>query len=71
MVLVPYQKVRYYLKEQAKAAQRPKNKYELYNLRHSQLRNVIERMFGVLKSRFLIFDKGRRGYTRKTQVKIV
>ena len=71
MLLVPYQKVRYHLKEQAKAAQRPKDKYELFNLRHAQLRNVIERAFGVLKARFLIFNKPRRGYSIKTQIKIV
>ena len=28
-------------------------------------------MFSVLKVRFLIFNKGRRGYTQKTQVKII
>ena len=33
---------------------RPKNKEELFNLRHSSLRNVIERIFGVLKRRFRI-----------------
>ena len=29
---------------------------ELFNLRHAQLRNVIERIFGVLKKRFPIMD---------------
>jgi hypothetical protein len=33
---------------------RPANKEELFNLRHSQARNVIERIFGVLKRRFRI-----------------
>ena len=33
---------------------RPKDKYELFNLRHAQARNVIERIFGVLKQRFRI-----------------
>ena len=33
---------------------RPQNKYELFNLRHAQARNVIERIFGVLKRRFRI-----------------
>ena len=28
--------------------------YELFNLRHSQLRNAIERCFGILKKRFSI-----------------
>jgi len=33
---------------------RPANKEELFNLRHSSARNVIERIFGVLKRRFRI-----------------
>ena len=32
----------------------PKDKKELFNLRHAQARNVIERIFGVLKRRFRI-----------------
>ena len=33
---------------------RPAKKEELFNLRHAQLRNVIERIFGVLKRKFRI-----------------
>lgn len=33
---------------------RPQNKEELFNLRHSSLRNVIERIFGILKRSFRI-----------------
>jgi hypothetical protein len=33
---------------------RPKNKEELFNLRHSSARNVIERIFGVLKRCFRV-----------------
>ena len=33
---------------------RPQNKKELFNLRHASARNVIERIFGVLKRRFRI-----------------
>jgi hypothetical protein len=33
---------------------RPRNKEELFNLRHASARNVIERIFGVLKRRFRI-----------------
>ena len=32
--------------------QQPVNKEELFNLKHSSLRNVAERIFGVLKSFF-------------------
>ncbi len=41
----------YYLKETLLALQKPKNPKELFNLRHSSLRNVIERIFGVAKKR--------------------
>jgi len=33
---------------------RPANKEELFNLRHASARNVIERIFGVIKRRFRI-----------------
>ena len=33
---------------------RPRNKEELFNLRHASARNVIERIFGVLKRHFRI-----------------
>ncbi|PLW38258.1 hypothetical protein PCANC_14896 [Puccinia coronata f. sp. avenae] len=39
-ILVPYQETRYHLQEQAIAGQRPANKEELFNLRHSSLRNA-------------------------------
>lgn len=31
---------------------RPQNREELYNLRHASARNVVERIFGVVKRRF-------------------
>lgn len=48
-ILVPYRGVRYHLKEQRQASKKPKNAKELFNLRHASIRNVIERIFGVLK----------------------
>jgi hypothetical protein len=54
--LVPYRGVRYHLREQTLANLKPKDKAELFNLRHSSLRNAIERIFGVLKGRFKIFN---------------
>jgi hypothetical protein len=51
-VLTPYRGVRYHLKEWRAGAQLPRTKEELFNHRHSSLRNVIERTFGVLKKRF-------------------
>lgn len=35
---------------------RPTTKEELFNLRHASMRNVIERIFGVLKRRFQILN---------------
>ncbi|XP_047178658.1 putative nuclease HARBI1 [Vigna umbellata] len=49
-VLTPYRGVRYHLKEFTRTG--PQNADELFNHRHSSLRNVIERTFGVLKKRF-------------------
>ncbi|OJA11630.1 hypothetical protein AZE42_13458, partial [Rhizopogon vesiculosus] len=53
-LLVPYHGIRYHLAEWGRAGVRPMNKEELFNLRHSSARNVIERIFGVLKHRFHI-----------------
>jgi hypothetical protein len=40
--------------------QRPQDYKELFNLRHSQLRNVIERIFGAAKKRFAVLKEGTR-----------
>jgi hypothetical protein len=53
-VLTPYRGVRYHLKEWKRGRERPQTMFELFNLRHSQLRNAIERCFGILKKRFPI-----------------
>jgi hypothetical protein len=50
--LTPYRGVRYHLKEWRNSNEGPSNKEELFNLRHSSLRNVVERTFGVVKKRF-------------------
>ena len=34
---------------------RPQNAKELFNLRHSSLRNAVERIFGIVKKRFKMF----------------
>jgi DDE superfamily endonuclease len=51
-ILVPYRGTRYYLKEQRLAGKRPENSKELFNLRHALLRNVIKRIFGVVKRKY-------------------
>jgi len=53
-VLVPYRGTRYHLKEQRLAGKKPENAKELFNLRHASLRNVIERIFGVIKRKYQI-----------------
>jgi hypothetical protein len=50
--LTPYRGVRYHLKEWSHAIDRPQNAKELFNLRHSSLRIVVERVFGIVKKRF-------------------
>jgi hypothetical protein len=43
---------------------------ELFNLRHAQLRSVIERIFGVVKRKFKILASAPE-YTIPTQSKII
>jgi len=68
--LTPYRTVRYHLREQSLARLRPQIKEELFNLRHAQLRNVIERIFGVLRRRFQILN-ARPEYNLNTQAQLV
>jgi hypothetical protein len=66
--LTPYRGVRYRLREWAQGNQRPRNPKELYNLRHAQQRNAIERIFGVLKKRFPILNTALE-YPMESQVR--
>lgn len=52
--LTPFRSTRYHLKEWAASAQKPKTPEELYNLRHSRARNVVERTFGLWKKKWAI-----------------
>ncbi|KAF7143993.1 hypothetical protein RHSIM_Rhsim05G0142800 [Rhododendron simsii] len=54
--MAPYRNVRYWLAD-FQNGRRPRNKEERFNLAHARLRNVIERAFGVLKSRFPILKR--------------
>jgi hypothetical protein len=69
-VMAPYRGVRYHLKEQRQADLKPNNAKELFNLRHSLLRNVIERIFGVVKRKFKILGVGTE-YSVDTQIHLV
>lgn len=68
-VLILYRSTKYHLKEQYKSKQKPQNAKELFNLRHSSLRNVIERIFGVVKRKYRILDGAE--FSIKTQVRLV
>ncbi|KAL0319841.1 UNVERIFIED_CONTAM: hypothetical protein Sradi_5245600 [Sesamum radiatum] len=48
--LTPYRSVRYHLQEWDRGHGGPQNPRELFNLKHSSARNVIERVFGLLKA---------------------
>ncbi|RWR73126.1 putative nuclease HARBI1 [Cinnamomum micranthum f. kanehirae] len=67
----PYRGTRYHLKEYGPQALAPRTSTELFNLRHSKLRNVVERTFGLWKERFPILTHIPRNYPVKTQAKIV
>jgi hypothetical protein len=69
-LLTPYRGVRYHLNEYLAGNQRPQTPQELFNLRHSTLRNVIERIFGVMKRRFQVLNLAAR-YPVDTQVWLV
>ena len=85
-LLTPFRGVRYHLKEfaaselkysswyiifyNADMLRRPSDAYELYNLRHSTLRNVVERTFGVFKRRFRLLGRPPE-YPIDTQVQLV
>jgi hypothetical protein len=68
--LTPYRGVRYHLKEWERGNARPQNAQELFNLRHSSLRNVVERAFGILKKRFPILVT-MTSYSMERQVSLV
>jgi DDE superfamily endonuclease len=55
--LTPFRAVRYHLVEFGINGVGPANSKELFNLRHSSLRNSIERLFGIVKNRFPILKK--------------
>jgi hypothetical protein len=66
--LAPYRGTRYHLKEWI--GNTPQNYKELFNLRHSRARNVIERSFGVLKKRWSIL-RTPSFFDIKTQIRII
>ena len=49
----------------------PKNPKELFNLRHAQLRNVVERIFGMLKRKFRILLCVSPEFPKSAQIKLI
>ena len=66
--LAPYRRVRYHPHQWRRG--QPTNENEMFNKRHSSLRYVIERTFGVWKGKFAIIRDPAR-YDFQTQCKIV
>ena len=54
--LPPHKLTRYHAQEFYSSNRQPTSKKELYNYRHSSLRMVIERSFGMVKAHFPILN---------------
>lgn len=68
--LTPYRSVRYHLKEWGPENSIPQNAEELFNMRHSKARNVIERAFGIMKMRWGIL-RSASYYPIEVQIRII
>ncbi|XP_059669270.1 uncharacterized protein LOC132314420 [Cornus florida] len=68
--LTPYRGQRYHFQEYRRASRQPQGREEIYNHRHSSLRNIIKHCFGLLKMRFPIL-KQMPPYKFEAQVAIV
>ncbi|VAH71312.1 unnamed protein product [Triticum turgidum subsp. durum] len=70
--IAPYRGDHYHIASFRGSNRRYTGEKDLFNHLHAQLRNVVERTFGVLKARFPILSrKGGIPYPYRTQVKIV
>ena len=68
--ITPYRGERYHLKEWRQSKLRPKTAKELFNLRHSSLRNCVERAFGVVKKRFAVLTNMHGGFDYDVQISL-
>ncbi|KAA0064821.1 retrotransposon protein [Cucumis melo var. makuwa] len=66
----PYRGQRYHLQVWRGAVNAPTNPKEYFNMKHSLARNVIERVFGVLKGRWAIF-RGKSYYPLQVQCRTI
>ena len=69
-LLTPFRGIRYHLQETARQGLRPATPEELYNLRHSEARIIVEKAIGRHKAMFRIHTS-RPSYPIATQVKIL
>lgn len=69
-LLTPFRGIRYHLQESARQGLRPETPEELYNLRHSQARIIVEKALGRHKNTFRILTS-RPWFPTSTQVKIL
>ncbi|XP_047974781.1 protein ALP1-like [Salvia hispanica] len=68
--LTPFKGVRYHLKEWGPATEAPQSPREIFNMRHTRARNVIERAFAVLKMRWGIL-RSAAFYPVKVQIRLI
>ena len=69
--LAPFKGERYQMSDFMGVTGIPRGAKELFNRRHSSLRNVIERTFGVLKKRWQILEGPMLSYKYSTQIRMV
>ncbi|CAL5067541.1 unnamed protein product [Urochloa decumbens] len=68
--LAPFRSTRYHLKEWVSSQQQPTTPKELYNLRHSRARNVVERTFGLVKKKWAIL-RTQNFFGIRDQIRII
>ncbi|XP_041995632.1 uncharacterized protein LOC121745734 [Salvia splendens] len=68
--LTPYRGVRYHLKEWGVGTEKPQDPKEMFNMRHTKARNIIERAFAVLKMRWGIL-RSASFYPIQTQIRLI
>ncbi|XP_012847430.1 PREDICTED: putative nuclease HARBI1 [Erythranthe guttata] len=68
--LTPYRGIRYHLKEWGEGRATPQNFQEYFNMKHSRARNVIEKAFGLLKTRWAAL-RSNTFYPIKVQNRII
>ena len=68
--LTPYKGVRYHLKEWGEGTAAPQDAREMFNMRHTKARNIIERAFAVLKMRWGIL-RSASYYPIKCQIRLI